>query len=92
MDTSCTQNGSADKTRLDKNSTEENIGGSDLEILKIAEQRNFILSPIQMEQIITDVKQYSFNEVSKALENNDKKGDVKNAASLGNVVGGVIES
>lgn len=84
LDTSCTQNGSADKTRLDKNrldktrlgknSTEENIGGSDLEILKIAEQRNFILSPIQMEQIITDVKQYSFNEVSKALEIADNNG------------------
>ena len=34
----------------------------------------------------------TYEKVSKALENNDKKDDVKNAASLGTVVGGVIES
>lgn len=84
LDTSCTQNGSADKTRLDKirlgktsidkNSTEGNNGNGDAEILVIADKHNLILSPIQMDQILEDVKQYSFSEVSKALEIADNNG------------------
>lgn len=60
--------------REENGNSSSGSSGGDLEILKIAEQRNFILSPIQMEQIITDVKQYSFNEVSKALEIADNNG------------------
>mgnify|MGYP004574905265 FL=1 len=43
-------------------------------------------------RLFTGVDGPTYEKVSKALENNDKKDDVKNAASLGNVVGGVIES
>ena len=60
--------------REENGNSSSGSSSGDLEILKIAERRNFILSPIQMEQIITDVKQYSFNEVSKALEIADNNG------------------
>ena len=60
--------------REENGNSSSGSSSGDLEILKIAEQRIFILSPIQMEQIITDVKQYSFNEVSKALEIADNNG------------------
>lgn len=43
-------------------------------------------------RLFTGVDGPTYEKVSKALENNDKKDDVKNAASLGNVGGGVIES
>ena len=43
-------------------------------------------------RLFTGVDGPTYEKVSKALENNDKKDDVKNAASLGTVVGGVIES
>ena len=43
-------------------------------------------------RLFTGVDGPTYEKVSKALENNDKKDDVKNAASLGTVFGGVIES
>ena len=43
-------------------------------------------------RLFTGVDGPTYEKVSKALENNDKKDGVKNAASLGTVFGGVIES
>lgn len=55
-------------------SSRENGGSDDLEILSIASKRNLILSPIQQEQILEDVKIFSLEEVSKALEIADDNG------------------
>lgn len=47
---------------------------SDFNILKYAEQRNFILSAVQIEQLQEDVNIYSLEEVKKALEIADNNG------------------
>jgi DnaD/phage-associated family protein len=46
----------------------------DFNILRYAEQRNFILSAIQIEQLQEDVNMYSLEEVKKALEIADNNG------------------
>ena len=58
------------------NTTTINNGdsASNFNILKYSEQRNFILSPIQIQQLLEDVKQYSMSEVKKALDIADDNG------------------
>lgn len=54
----------------------ENVdsGGSDFNIFKYAEMRNFIFSAIQLQQIQEDVNIYSLEEVKKALDIADDNG------------------
>ena len=47
---------------------------SDFNIFKYAELRNFILSPIQVQQLQDDIKMYSLEEVKKALDIADDNG------------------
>ena len=47
---------------------------SDFNIFKYAELRNFILSPIQVQQLQEDIKMYSLEEVKKALDIADDNG------------------
>ena len=47
---------------------------SDFNIFKYAELRNFILSPIQIQQLQDDIKMYSLEEVKKALDIADDNG------------------
>ena len=47
---------------------------SDFNIFKYAELRNFILSPIQIQQLQEDIKMYSLEEVKKALDIADDNG------------------
>lgn len=48
--------------------------GSDFNIFKYAEQRNFILSAIQIQQIQEDIEIYSLDEVKMALDIADNNG------------------
>lgn len=56
------------------NNNKDNNSGSDFNILKYAEQRNFILSAIQTQRLLEDVKEYSLAEVKKALDITDDNG------------------
>lgn len=60
----------------DKDKEKEKIdsGGSDFNIFKYAELRNFILSPIQIQQLQEDINIYSLEEVKKALDIADDNG------------------
>lgn len=49
-------------------------GDSSFNIFKYAEQRNFILSPIQVQQLQEDINIYSLEEVKKALDIADNSG------------------
>ena len=63
-------------TNINTNTTTiiDNGGSNDFNILKYAEQRNFILSPIQIQNLLEDEKQYSLSEVQKALDIADNNG------------------
>ena len=59
-----------------KNSSDSCCSNSDFNILAYAEERNFILSPIQIQQIQEDINIYSLSEVKEALtiaDNNGKR-------------------
>jgi DNA replication protein DnaD len=56
-----------------KNNNDNNSGG-DFTILKYAEERNFILSAIQMQLLLEEVVKYSLAEVKKALDISDDNG------------------
>lgn len=56
-----------------KNNNDNNSGG-DFTILKYAEERNFILSAIQMQLLLEEVVNYSLAEVKKALDISDDNG------------------
>lgn len=49
-------------------------GDSDFNIFKYAEMRNFILSPIQIQQLQDDINTFSIEEVKKALDIADNNG------------------
>ncbi len=53
---------------------DECCGGSDFNILAYAEERNFILSPIQIQQIQEDINIYSLEEVKEAFNIADNNG------------------
>ena len=56
------------------NTTTTTSSDSDFNIFKYAELRNFILSPIQVQQLQDDIKMYSLEEVKKALDIADDNG------------------
>lgn len=69
-------NNSINSNSINSNSRNNNNYYDDdvFSILKYAEERNFILSAIQSQKILQDVKQFSLNEVKKALDISDDAG------------------
>lgn len=64
------------KSKVKKSKENNNSGSSDFNILAYAEERNFILSPIQIQQIQEDINIYSLEEVKEAFtiaDNNGKR-------------------
>lgn len=64
------------KESKEKYYTEDDGGSDDFNILAYAEERNFILSPIQIQQIQEDINIYSLEEVKEAFtiaDNNGKR-------------------
>ena len=62
------------KDSIVKTSIEECCCDGDFNILKYAEMRNFILSAMQVQQVMEDINIYSWEEVKKALDIADDNG------------------